>query len=124
VPASAERHVDPKLVSLANELVTELGPHAKQHLELIRVPSQATPLDESERLADQPVVMGGDADVGADVEKSLESVEEVEPNRLVFLVGDFRRLDVDPLADTDVGAQVAQRGDVVEGPLERRLEHD
>ena len=51
---------------------------AEEHLELVLVSSEAAALDERERLADQPVVVRRDPDIGADVEERLERVQEVQ----------------------------------------------
>src|SRR5204862_7892345 len=63
VPLAAERHVDTQLVPLRDELVAARRPHAQQHLELVFVAREAALGHEPPPLAEQPLVMRGDADV-------------------------------------------------------------
>ena len=81
--------------------------------------------DQIERLLDERVVVRRDGDLRAALPERRHRLDEVEADRLVALVGDLGRLDVDALAHADVRARDRHElGDVVERSPQHRLEHE
>ena len=111
-------------MALAHQLVAELRADAEQHLELVLVRRHSPFLDQRQRLADHPVVVCRNGHVATGFEERSHSLDEVHTNGLELLVGDLGRLDVDPLADADVGLQIREVGYVRQRPLHVRLEDD
>src|SRR3954454_22501799 len=124
VPVPAKRDVDPQLVPLLHELVTELRPDAQEHLELVVVVAQTAPAHEPAALVDEPAVVRGDAHVAPGVEERLERPHEARPHRLERAERDLFRLHVDPFAEAHARLEIRERLDVAEGPPEHGLEDD
>ena len=68
--------------------------------------------------------MRGDPDVRAGVEERVECFHEVGADGVEVGERDVRRLDVDPLAEAHVRAEVGERVDVVDRPAQVGLEDD
>src|SRR6266545_2599526 len=122
VPLHAVRHVHAQPMPGGDELTRTLLTHAEQHLEL--VVARGHTRDAAQRLADQPLVVRRDADVGALLEQRVQALDEVRAHRVVVGERDRRRLDVDALAEAEVRPPVGERADVVERAAEVRLEYD
>ena len=103
-------------------VATLLG-YPQQHLELVAVGRQTAPLDHRRRFPQQVVVVGGDTDIGAAIEQSLEGRKEVPAHLAVVLDRHAWRFDIDALAQAHVGA-LRQRRDVGERAVQVSLEHD
>ena len=68
--------------------------------------------------------MRRDRDGARALEQRVEARDEARPHLVELLVGDRRRLDVDPLAEPDARLERGERLDVRERPSKRRLEDD
>ncbi len=120
----AERHVDAHRVPVAHQLVAEAGPHAEQHLELVRVRRQAGGPHARRGLLDQVGVVRRDRRVGADRDQPLERRHPRRAHLVEALQRHRGRLDVDALADAHPRRQAGQRLDVAGRAPQHRLQHD
>ena len=93
-----------------DELVRTALAHAEQHLELVVLSSH--PRDALEPALDQPLVVRRDPHVRPHAEQLVERLDEVRPHRVEVRERDLRRLDVDPLAEPDVRAEIRERREI------------
>jgi hypothetical protein len=80
--------------------------------------------DEALPLLEQPLVVRRNPDVAAQVEQSLERLDEAGADRVEVAVGDLGALEVDALAEPNVRPQLRELGQVGRRPLQPGLQDD